>query len=185
MVAPSCWQKLQGTDFSGIIKTQRHNGYEPMAANLKQENGFMEARAALGALLHSPPQQQQDCRVLQRWEKATAQHSLPNPLPVPACFCQMHVLIRAGRKTIGGNYRNLPAAKPQQWQCQHKVAHSLYLWFTRLEELNPKAQLLFCVSMSLHHAAPSMSGGENTKSFNSSAEAVFWCVQSCPKAADV
>lgn len=42
-----------------------------------------------------------------------------------------------------------------------------------------------CVSVSLHHAAPSMSGGENTKSFNSSSEAVFLSVQSYPKAADV
>jgi len=54
-----------------------------------------------------------------------------------------------------------------------------------------KSQLLMqdwfsaCPRVSLHHAAPSMSGGENTKSFNSSSEAVFLSVQSCPKAADV
>lgn len=42
-----------------------------------------------------------------------------------------------------------------------------------------------CAHVSLHHAAPSVSGGENTKSFNSSSEAVFLSVQSCPKAADV
>lgn len=42
-----------------------------------------------------------------------------------------------------------------------------------------------CAPVFLHHAAPSMSGGENTKSFNSSSEAVFLSVQACPKTADV
>lgn len=52
-------------------------------------------------------------------------------------------------------------------------------------QLLPQERLSACARVSLHHAAPSMSGGENTKSFNSSSEAVFLSVQSCPKAADV
>lgn len=78
-------------------------------------------------------------------------------------------------------------AKSPGWQHQHKVADSQCLRFTKLEEPTPNAGLVFsvCACVSLHHAAPSTSGGQNTKSFNSSGEAVFRSVQSCPKATDV
>lgn len=69
------------------------------------------------------------------------------------------------------------------WQCQHKAGDSPCLPLTRLQEPAPAAGLALCVS--LHHAALSVSGGRNTKSFNSSTEAVFLSVQPCPKAADV
>lgn len=111
----------------------------------------------------------------------------PNPSARACPFLPDAHAQRSRRKTIGGNYSNLPVAKSSRWQRQHKVADSQCLWFTRLEEPTPIAGPVFCVCacVSLHHAAPSTSGGENTKSFNSSSEAVFWRVQSCPKAADV
>lgn len=52
MMALSHLQKLLGKYFSEIIKAQRRDEYEHMAANLKWVNSFMETRPPLWDWLH-------------------------------------------------------------------------------------------------------------------------------------
>lgn len=96
--------------------------------------------------------------------KSLGTEPLPGILHPNLSECRMHSLTGARREKITGNYRNLPSAKPWHGSASTKL---------QIHQIYHSAPVAAWLSVSLHHAAPSMSGGRNIKSFTSSTEAVI------------